>query len=469
MTTDLPQKHTGLRAGCLSFLDVFSQSIALISPTFGAALSIPLVFEAAGNASWLTYIFATTGLVLVGLNINEFARHSASAGALYVYVAKSLGTNAGILCGWALTLAYPFVAGAAISGSVHYINLALGEFEIQLPSILVLAVCIGISWYYAYTDIQLSAVLMLMTELIATIVILVLAYLVIAQHGFHLDIDQLRLAGATPSGISLGMVIGIFSYVGFESAATLGEETKAPFRSIPHAVLSSTVLAGLFFIVLAYAEVLGFRGSELSLSESADPLGTLANLTNVQLLGVGLNLGIAFSCFSCCLASINAGSRIAYALSHHHFYPAVLGQTHKYNKTPHIAVTLLALSVFLLTSLMSLFGIQDIKIYSYLATIATYGFVTTYLLVSIAAPVYLAQQGKLKQHHLIVSLLAGFFMILPIAGSFYPVPAFPFNIFPYLFLLYLAAGVWFFQSHSRRSRISNNIGRDLESQQRQIG
>ncbi|NEQ28303.1 MAG: APC family permease, partial [Microcoleus sp. SIO2G3] len=57
MAVNSSQKRTGLRPDCLAFPDVFSQSVALLSPTFGAAVSIPLVFANAGNASWLTYVF----------------------------------------------------------------------------------------------------------------------------------------------------------------------------------------------------------------------------------------------------------------------------------------------------------------------------------------------------------------------------------------------------------------------------
>ncbi|NEQ26388.1 MAG: APC family permease, partial [Microcoleus sp. SIO2G3] len=343
------------------------------------------------------------------------------------------------------------------------------EFDFQVPAIVMLAFCIGIAWYYSYVDVQLATVLMLITELAATSVILLLAYLVFAQHGFQLDMEQLTLADATPSGISLGMVIAIFSYVGFESAATLGDETKVPFQSIPRAMIVSAMLSGLFFIVLAYAEVLGFRDSAVPLNESPDPLGTLASLTGVQLLGVGLNLGIAFSFFSACLASLNAGSRIAYALARHRFLPSALGEAHKHNKTPHVAISLIVVGMFLVTSLMSLLGIPAILIFSYLGTISTYGFLTAYLLISIAAPVYLARQGQLRLQHLIISLLAGFFMILPIASSFYPVPAFPFNVFPYLFLLYLAAGAWFFRSRHHRPQIAKNIERDFDPQKKLIG
>jgi amino acid transporter len=299
-------RATSLRANCLSFPEVLAQSIALIAPTLTAALNAPLTFASAGNVTWLAYVFATIGLVLVGLNINQFARHSASSGALYTYVAKGLGSTTGIICGWSLTLAYLMVAGVQVGGFSHYANLVLQEFDIQLSVILPGGLCIAVAWYYAYTDIQLSAMLMLLIELVSVGFILFLVFLVLSKQGFHPDVEQLTLANATPSGISLGIVIAILSFVGFESTTTLGNESRQPFRFIPRSLIWSTVLSGLFFILVSYMEVLGFRGNETPLSESTAPLSTLSSLVGVELLGIGLTVGIAFACFSCALASLNA-------------------------------------------------------------------------------------------------------------------------------------------------------------------
>jgi hypothetical protein len=44
---------------------------------------IPLVFLSAGAGAWVAYLFAVLAIGLVALNINQFARRSASPGNLY--------------------------------------------------------------------------------------------------------------------------------------------------------------------------------------------------------------------------------------------------------------------------------------------------------------------------------------------------------------------------------------------------
>lgn len=114
----------------------------------------------------------------------------------------------------------------------------------------------------------------------------------------------------------------------------------------------------------------------------------------------------------------------------HRFYPSSLGATHTQNETPHVAVTLSCIFAFLVPAVMSLFGVADLDILGYLGSIATYGLLFVYILVSIAAPFYLSRLRKLRRCHIIFSVLAVFFMVIPVVGSVYPVPTFPYSVFP---------------------------------------
>ena len=63
----------------------------------------------------------------------------------------------------------------------------------------------------------------------------------------------------TGGGMRLGIVLALFSFVGFESATTLGAEARNPLKTIPRAVIQSAVIGGAFFTLCAYTEVLGFH------------------------------------------------------------------------------------------------------------------------------------------------------------------------------------------------------------------
>src|SRR5579862_6038003 len=146
----------GLRATCLSFPEVLSQSVANISPTLTPVIIVPLVFASAGQGTWLAYLFATVGLVLVGTNVNQFTRRSATPGSLYAFVTRGLGVTLGFLCGWCLILAYTLTGMAVMAGSVLYAALLLRQLHLPVPPLVLFAIGVGGVWLIAYKDVQLS-------------------------------------------------------------------------------------------------------------------------------------------------------------------------------------------------------------------------------------------------------------------------------------------------------------------------
>ena len=70
-------------------------------------------------------------------------------------------------------------------------------------------------------------------------------------------------------------------------------------------------------------------------------------------------------------------------------------------------------------------------------TLAAFGFLLAYFLITIAAPSYLAKRGELRARNVVIAVIAILCLLVPTEGSFYPVPPFPVNIFPYIFLAYM--------------------------------
>ena len=459
-----PSNPPGLRPEYLSFPEVLAQSIANIAPTATPAFVIPLVFASAGNGTWLAYLTATVGLLLVSFSINEFARRSASVGSLYAFIARGLGPVIGVIAGWALVIAYLFTATAVILGFASYGDVLLGSSGSIGLAIFLAAVGTVAAWWIAYRDIKLSAKFMLVFELASAGLTVLLAAIVLIKTGFRLDFQQFTLVGVSPDSLRLGLVLAVFSFVGFESATALGDEAKNPLRSIPRAVLTSVIVPGLFFVILSYTEVLGFRGNSVTLDKSDAPLAVLANQAGVGFFGILISLGAVISFFACVLASINAGSRILFALSRHGIIHPRVGTAHRTNATPDVAIALTAVLTFVIPVVVLFAGNSIMDAYAYLGTIATFGFLVTYILVAIAAPVYLYRNNRFQPHQIVISAIGIVFMLIPLVGSLYPIPAAPYNILPYLFLLLLVAGsAWLGWVWVRSPHVIQEIEQDLET------
>lgn len=465
MTVKVEAKQSsGLRSECLSFPEILAQSVANIAPTLTPTINAPLVFASAGSGTWFAFVLATVGLALVGLNINQFARRSASPGSLYAYIAKGLGPTAGVITGWALVMAYVLTAMAVVCGFASYGNVLLSIFHIHASDITLCAVCTGLAWYVAYKDIRLSTVLMLGLEGISVTLICILGAIVLTKHGFSTDGAQLSLKGASLGGINLGLVLAVFSFVGFESATALGDEAKNPLQLIPRSVIISTVVSGLFFIIISYVEVLGFEGYKTSFDKVDAPLNVLSDLVGVGFFGILISLGAVISFFACTVASINAGARIFFSMARHRIFHPAVGQAHGTNETPHVAVTMAALITFFLPASLSMFKVKILDSYGYFGTIATYGFLLAYVLMSVAAPIYLHRIRELRPVDVVISVVAIVFMLIPVVGSVYPVPDFPSNVLPYLFLMYMAVGsAWIFMLRLHSPEIIEDMERDIEA------
>ncbi len=452
-----PSMH-GLKSNCLSFEEVLAQSFAVIAPTTIPASNLGLIVALSGNGTWLSFVIGLVGLTLVSININQFASRSASPGSLYSYIVRGLGPTAGVICGWSLVLAYLFTGMSVLCGFANFSLTLLGHLGIHPASITILALGAGIAWYAAYKDIQLSAIAMLWLEGISIGLIVLLGGIIWAHTGFALDWTQLALHDVTPGQVAMGLVLVMFGFSGFESATSLGDEARQPLRTIPKAVMGSVILAGLFFVAMTYIEVLGFNAAGAAITTSEEPLGFLSRQMGVGWLGELVAIGALFSFFACVLGSINPAARVFFTMAQHGLFHASLGESHHANRTPHIAVTVCSLILFLVPASLCLFHVKLFDTMGYLGAIASYGFLTVYILISIAAPIYLQSIRRLRFRDIVVAILSVGFMSIPVLGSvgipgstLFPPPAAPYDAFPYLFLMYLIVTCGWFVIQRLRS------------------
>jgi amino acid transporter len=252
--------------------------------------------------------------------------------------------------------------------------------------------------------------------------------------------------------------------VGFESAASLGDEARNPLKNIPRVIVASGIIAGFYYVLNAYAMIAGFHAIFADMARSQTPALDVARSNGVALLAVLLTLSGLVTGFSVVLASIVAGARTLFQLAQHGVLPTVFRHVHARNRTPDAAIhaaTVIALAVVVP---MTLAGIAPRAIWDYAGTICTFGFLLAYLLLSVGAPIYLHRNGSLRPAHLAVALLAIVAVSIPLVSSIYPIPDYPHNLMIYIFVALLAAGMgWFFALRWRRPAIDAEITGHLKT------
>jgi amino acid transporter len=444
----------GLRKEVLSPMETLAQSVSTIAPTTTPAATIPLVCALAGNGTWLAYVLASVAILLVAICISKFARYSSSPGSLYTYTTKILPPPLAAVSAWSLLLAYLCTGGSVIGGFYHYGRLLIRDATGHTTSIVFLSILVTmVSAWIAWRDVKISARLMLWIEAVSVSLILIVVFLVLVKTRFHIDTEQFQLRGMTGGGLRLGLVMAMFSFVGFESATTLGAEARNPLKTIPRAVIQSALLAGAIFVLCAYTEVLGLRAAGQDLGTSSAPMRVLAAIGGIPIFGVLIDFGALVSMFAGTLACITAAARVLLLMSYNGLAHDGLRATHPHLETPGPAIVVSAIAAGLPVAILAARGASGLDVYGWMGSLATYGFIVAYALASLALPSYLKKHGAYASGAQFLSWIACLAMLLALLGNLYPVPEGPYGKLPYIYFVYLLAGmIWYFWRAHRSKR-----------------
>ena len=221
-------------------------------------------------------------------------------------------------------------------------------------------------------------------------------------------------------------------------------------------MILSSILAGTFFTICAYAEVLGFHTVGQDLGTSPAPMRVLAGVGGIPVLGILIDIGALVSMFAGTLACITAAARVLLLMSHHGLAHGSLRNTHVLNQTPGRAILVTGFAAVLPVAVLALRGASGLDVYGWMGSLATYGFIVTYALVCVALPRYLRDHGAFRRGAQIIPWMACAAMVLALAGNLYPVPEGPYGKLPFIYLAYLAAGLLWFVLRGRDGSLPAN-------------
>ncbi len=250
-----------------------------------------------------------------------------------------------------------------------------------------------------------------------------------------------------PSGVSssqffLAVVFAFLYFGGFESAATLGEETQNPRKNIPRALLAVAVLAAVFFIVVVSIEIMGFgagKSGVANLLAASSTVGTLGSSYVGSWLGTVLSFGITLSAFSCAIACVVGSSRIFFALTRDAFGDRGFGKVDPRTSTP-LAASLLVLGFGIVLGIVVRVAFTDVplNLFSWVASIGTLGLLVVYLMVTIGAIrfLFMGKERLAPLREIVIPIAAVVVVVYVLYRSIFPIPSGPAGYFPYI------AGGW---------------------------
>ncbi|OBB09865.1 amino acid permease [Mycobacteriaceae bacterium 1482268.1] len=359
---DLEQAPPGLKKGAIGIVAVIFMAVANAAPITAMTGNTPIaVGFGNGLGAPAGFLFATIILTLFTLGYVAMARHITTTGAFYGFISHGLGQVWGMASGLLATFAYVVFEGSLIGGCAYFANDAVNTIlGVNIPWLVFAVGAILIIAALCHFHISLTAAILGVTLVAEVLMLFALALSVIVKGGgpdgfmlnqtvmLHNAFEGLPAGAFGTSAAAGSMAIGLFfafwSWVGFETTAVYGEESRNPKKIIPRATLIAVVGLGLFYTFIS-AMVLAGNGAKTSVetSISASPLDLYFGLVNANLGGVLLDIYkilLVIGSFACALAFHNAASRYLFALGREIPSGAMrksVGAAHPKHGSPYIA------------------------------------------------------------------------------------------------------------------------------------
>jgi len=276
-------------------------------------------------------------------------------------------------------------------------------------SILGALIILAAGYYGIRTSTRLGTIL----GVFEIAVFLVLGIFLVVHAGSHNTASVFTTKYTTPgfhgiSGVIAGSVFTILAFGGFEGAAPLAEETRNPRRTIPQAVLLSTLLIGALYVFTTYAVDVAFGPAAFHTftvgTTSASWVGIARSLYGIFWFFVFL--AIVNSTIANANAGVNVSSRTAYAMGRIRAFPGFLAHVNARHRSPVNSI----LAAFVLTVAITLgLGLPytPSTAFSMVGTGIVIPLVAIYILMNAACIGYFARKrtGFNVLSHLIIPVL----------------------------------------------------------------
>jgi urea carboxylase system permease len=315
----------------------FAAGISYISILTGTFQLFYFGYANGGPAYWWSWPMVFVGQFMVALCFAELAARYPVAGSVYNWAKKVGNPHIGWLAGWMMLLASVVSIAAValayqltlpqISSFFQFVGDGTGTYDVATNAVLLAAVLILFTTLVNAFGVKLMARINtagVFIELLATVVLIVL-FAVNIVRGPEVVTETAHTGNGQPYGYLGAFLIASLAsaYVmyGFDTAASLGEESLDPSRNAPRAIiraiLASFVLGGLI-LLLALMSVSSLRGEQLSSDGLQyvvlDVLGPTAGKAMLWCVLIAVTV--------CALAVHTAAIRLAFAMSRDNNLPA---------------------------------------------------------------------------------------------------------------------------------------------------
>jgi len=435
MSEAAPVPATGGELGerRLGTIHAVAQALA-IGPMFSTAIVLGFVSAPGTGAGFNTAIAvlaAGLGVLAIAYAISLFARQYQGAGAVYEYLVRGAHPAVGVLTAGVFFMGTLFLGGGGIYLGLGILTHDFWVAHISTSSVpawwLLALLFMALVLVLNYIGVRIAIGAMLTFAALSFTPMLILAFAIIVQGNNSIDIVN---PGTTSvHTVFNGVMLGILLFVGFEAAASLGEESHDPARSIPRALIGTVAASAAFYCVMAYAISVGLGKAAIDQGAWLDPtaLDGLAHKYVASWFATIIDLVVILDATALALAICVTIGRGYFALGRDGLLPSFFAKTSRHN-TPWVGnlVILVGGGGLILLGLYShtldKFGLpREFAAFFVAATAGSFAVELVYLILAAAAIGLLVRTNGLWWQYLIV-LVAIATPVLGFYGALNPEP-----------------------------------------------
>lgn len=272
------------------------------------------------------------------LMIGELASALPQEGGFYIWVRRAMGPFWGYQEAWLSLAASVFDMAIYPTLFLLYLNRLLPAWTAgwrgTLWELALIAVCV--LWNLRGAPAVGEGSVVLFALLLSPFAVLAVAA---AWHGMHLHGNTVwRSSAAGAGGLSTAILVALWNYMGWDNASTVAQEVDDPQRNYPRAMLLTTVIVGLSYIIpLAAVAFAGLDVSQFSTGSWADAATRLAG----PWLGIAIVVGGALTGLGMFNALTMSYARLPMVLAEDKLLPSFIASRNRYG-VPWVAVLLCA-------------------------------------------------------------------------------------------------------------------------------
>ncbi|MCW1956971.1 MAG: APC family permease [Mycobacterium sp.] len=328
-------------------------SMATVGPTLAMAGNGQGLVGTVGKSIPLVFVIGLVGVGLVGYSFVRLTRYLNHAGSAYALVGATVGPRTGFFAGFAMLGGYVGFSVATLALAADFANSFLAEAQngaahpFQLPWLVPVVLSAAASFALTGRDARLLAKILLAIEGVGIAAMVVLAAVILGRGGAPgtgMDFSTFTTSGVPVSAVLAGGVAAFLSWAGFEACASMGEETADPQRNIPRALMGTLALTGVLFVVVMFAQTIGFGTDKAGLDafeHSANTLGDLGNTYIGKWFSLLVILTATVGAFGCHMATAATSGRLLFAFARDGLGPKALAHIHTRTGGPRRATWLI--------------------------------------------------------------------------------------------------------------------------------